>query len=96
MSAGSLQLSNNWAEESANLGELSQQRKCILNVLTSCCHRMLIGCCLRFVQVVIVFGMPCSSFSTLQNMNHGKRNLENPGGDCTLSREVLGNRIAEE
>ena len=43
----------------------------------------------------IHFGMPCILFSTLQNPNHGARSLENPWGDGTLCREVLGNKLAD-
>ena len=38
--------------------------------------------------------MPCSSFSVLQNLNEGTRSLENPEGNGTLPREILGNSLA--
>ena len=40
------------------------------------------------------FGMPCGSFSLMQNMNGGTRNALNPEGDNSLKRERIGNEIA--
>ncbi len=40
------------------------------------------------------FGMPCSSFSLLQNMNKGTRNASQPEGDGSLDRENRGNELA--
>ena len=62
---------------------LPQNVERLLLELCSCCH------------FYIHFGMPCSSFPILQNLNHGTRSLENPGGDGTLSTEVLGNKLAD-
>ena len=42
----------------------------------------------------IHFGMPCSSFSLLQNLNKGTRSTLRPQGDDSLEREKLGNRLA--
>ena len=39
------------------------------------------------------FGMPCSSFSLLQGLNHGSRSKKNPYGDGSLDREVKGNEL---
>ena len=69
-------------------------RECFDFLLTQNVDRLLIeirACCNFYIR----FGMPCSSFSTLQNLNHGTRSLENPGGDGTLSREVLGNKLGD-
>jgi len=43
----------------------------------------------------IHFGMPCSSFSLLQNLNKGTRTSSRPEGDGSLERERLGNRLAD-
>jgi len=43
----------------------------------------------------IHFGMPCSSFSLLQNLNKGTRTSLRPEGDGSLDRERLGNRLAD-
>ena len=43
----------------------------------------------------IHFGMPCSSFSVLQNLNGGTRSLACPEGDSSLDREVIGNLLAD-
>ena len=40
------------------------------------------------------FGMPCGSFSLLQNMNGGTRNASQPEGDGSLGREEVGNELA--
>ena len=40
------------------------------------------------------FGMPCGSFSLMQNMNKGTRNASKPEGDGSLERERVGNEIA--
>ena len=40
------------------------------------------------------FGLPCSSFSLMQNMNGGTRTTEKAEGDGTLKRERIGNEIA--
>ena len=40
------------------------------------------------------FGMPCGSFSLLQNMNGGTRNKDEPEGNGTLLREKIGNELA--
>ena len=40
------------------------------------------------------FGLPCSSFSLMQNMNGGTRSKRNPEGDDTLDRENKGNELA--
>ncbi len=40
------------------------------------------------------FGMPCSSFSLMQNMNQGTRNKSQPEGDGSLQRELIGNELA--
>ena len=40
------------------------------------------------------FGLPCSSFSLMQNMNGGTRTTEKAEGDGTLERERIGNVIA--
>jgi hypothetical protein len=40
-------------------------------------------------------GVPCSSWSRLNvNLNKGTRTLDNPMGDGSLPREVLGNKLA--
>ena len=39
------------------------------------------------------FGFPCGSFSMLQNLNKGTRSNDNPSGNGTIKREILGNRI---
>lgn len=39
------------------------------------------------------FGLPCGSFSLLQNLNKGTRARKQPLGDGTVKREVLGNEI---
>ena len=41
------------------------------------------------------FGLPCSSFSSLQHWNGGTRTQANPEGDCLLEREVTGNKLAK-
>ncbi len=41
------------------------------------------------------FGLPCGSFSIMQQMNNGTRTAECPEGDGTLDREIKGNKIAE-
>ena len=41
------------------------------------------------------FGMPCSSFSLMQNMNKGTRSKDQPEGDGSLEREILGNELAK-
>ena len=41
------------------------------------------------------FGLPCGSFSTMQQMNNGTRTAQCPEGDGTLDREIKGNKIAE-
>ena len=40
------------------------------------------------------FGLPCSSFSLMQNMNGGTRSSVQPEGDGTLEREETGNILA--
>ena len=40
------------------------------------------------------FGLPCSSFSLMQNMNGGTRTAERAEGDGSLQRERIGNEIA--
>ena len=40
------------------------------------------------------FGLPCSSFSRLQHWNGGTRTLAHPEGDCSLEREIIGNKLA--
>ena len=40
------------------------------------------------------FGMPCGSFSLLQNLNGGTRSKNQPEGNNTLLREKIGNEIA--
>jgi len=37
------------------------------------------------------FGIPCKSWSLMQNMNHGSRTKDKPLGDGLLAREKLGN-----
>lgn len=39
------------------------------------------------------FGLPCGSFSILQHSNKGTRRKDNPQGNGTLLREVIGNEI---
>lgn len=39
------------------------------------------------------FGLPCSSFSLLQNMNKGTRTTDRPQGDGSLDRENQGNEL---
>ena len=39
------------------------------------------------------FGFPCGSFSQLQHLNQGTRTHDNPAGDGTVQREVVGNEI---
>ena len=39
------------------------------------------------------FGIPCSSFSILQHSNNGTRRKDNPEGNGSLLREVIGNEI---
>eukprot|EP00438_Fugacium_kawagutii_P016231 Skav211918 [mRNA] locus=scaffold1200:96943:99030:- [translate_table: standard] len=39
------------------------------------------------------FGFPCGSFSLMQNMNKGSRTADNPLGDGSVRREVVGNEI---
>ena len=41
------------------------------------------------------FGLPCSSFSLLQNLNRGTRTKMHPEGDGTLDRENIGNQLAK-
>ena len=41
------------------------------------------------------FGLPCSSFSSLQRWNNGARTQANPEGDCLLEWEVIGNKLAK-
>lgn len=41
------------------------------------------------------FGMPCGSFSLLQNLNGGTRSKDKPEGDNSLLRERVGNEIAK-
>ena len=41
------------------------------------------------------FGLPCGSFSIMQQMNKGTRTAICPEGDGTLEREIRGNKIAE-
>ena len=36
------------------------------------------------------FGLPCGSFSLMQNMNGGTRSKNNPEGDGSLDREKIG------
>ena len=43
----------------------------------------------------IHFGIPCSSFSVIQNLNQGTRSIENPSGDGSLERELVGNKFAD-
>ena len=45
-------------------------------------------------QQIWHFGMPCGSFSLMQNMNGGTRSALNPEGDNSLKRERIGNEIA--
>ena len=40
------------------------------------------------------FGLPCGSFSLMQNMNGGTRSKNNPEGDGSLDREKKGNELA--
>lgn len=40
------------------------------------------------------FGLPCNSFSLMQNMNHGTRTSDHPEGAGTLAREIRGNELA--
>ena len=39
------------------------------------------------------FGLPCGSFSIMQNMNQGSRSQEKPEGNGLLERELLGNEL---
>ena len=39
------------------------------------------------------FGLPCGSFSIMQNMNKGTRSSHNPEGDNSLDREKVGNEL---
>eukprot|EP00438_Fugacium_kawagutii_P030304 Skav204412 [mRNA] locus=scaffold398:166413:168713:- [translate_table: standard] len=39
------------------------------------------------------FGLPCSSFSIMQNMNKGTRTASQPAGNGSLDRELLGNEL---
>lgn len=39
------------------------------------------------------FGLPCSSFSLLQNCNHGTRTRARPEGTGNLQRERVGNLL---
>lgn len=39
------------------------------------------------------FGLPCGSFSILQHSNGGTRRKDNPSGDNTLEREIVGNEL---
>ncbi len=39
------------------------------------------------------FGLPCGSFSVLQHSNKGTRRKNNPSGNNTLLREIIGNEI---
>ena len=41
------------------------------------------------------FGMPCGSFSLMQNMNKGTRSKDQPEGDGSLAREKIGNELAK-
>ena len=41
------------------------------------------------------FGLPCGSFSIMQQMNKGTRTASCPEGDGSLEREIRGNKIAE-
>ena len=40
------------------------------------------------------FGLPCGSFSLMQNMNGGTRSASCPEGNGTLERELVGNLLA--
>lgn len=39
------------------------------------------------------FGFPCGSFSLMQNMNKGTRTSDEPLGNGTLHREIVGNEV---
>ena len=39
------------------------------------------------------FGLPCGSFSIMQNMNKGSRTADNPAGNGSVARELLGNEL---
>lgn len=47
------------------------------------------------VYYYVHFGLPCSSFSLLQNLNGGTRTALHPEGDGSLERENIGNRLAK-
>lgn len=40
------------------------------------------------------FGLPCASFSLMQNMNGGTRSSDCPEGEGFLQREIIGNLLA--